>query len=40
MTDTPDFDEIIERRGTCCSKWDDMEAAYGVSAEGGLPMWV
>ncbi|MDQ1900773.1 MalY/PatB family protein [Paracoccus sp. WLY502] len=38
---TPDFDEIIDRVGTQCSKWDDMEAAYGVSPhEGGLAMWV
>ena len=36
----PDFDEIIDRTGTRCSKWDDMEAAYGVSPEGGLAMWV
>ena len=41
MTDTPDFDEIIDRRGTACSKWDDMQAAYGVAPdEGGLAMWV
>ncbi|WP_410219453.1 MalY/PatB family protein [Paracoccus sp. (in: a-proteobacteria)] len=39
MTD-PDFDEIIDRRGTCCSKWDDMEAAYGVASGDGLAMWV
>ncbi|SEN30035.1 cystathione beta-lyase [Paracoccus alcaliphilus] len=37
----PDFDEIIDRTGTACSKWDDMEAAYGVSpGDGGLAMWV
>lgn len=37
----PDFDEAIDRIGTQCSKWDDMEAAYGVSpADGGLAMWV
>lgn len=37
----PDFDEVIDRIGTHCSKWDDMEAAYGVSPdEGGLAMWV
>lgn len=37
----PDFDEIINRIGTNCSKWDDMEANYGVSADdGGLAMWV
>ena len=34
------FDEIIDRRGTHSEKWDMMEAAYGVAAEGGIPMWV
>ncbi|WBU55999.1 MalY/PatB family protein [Paracoccus sediminicola] len=37
---TPDFDEIIERRGTNCNKWDDMQAVYGVSPDDGLAMWV
>lgn len=37
---TPDFDQIIERRGTNCNKWDDMEAIYGVPADEGLAMWV
>ena len=37
---TPDFDEIIERRGTNCNKWDDMQAIYGVPADEGLAMWV
>lgn len=37
---TPDFDQIIERRGTNCNKWDDMEAIYGVPAGEGLAMWV
>ncbi len=37
--DTP-FDEIIDRRGTHCAKWDKMETVYGVSAEDGLAMWV
>ncbi|MDO5606397.1 MAG: MalY/PatB family protein [Paracoccus sp. (in: a-proteobacteria)] len=37
---TPDFDEIIERRGTYCNKWDDMAAIYGVPADDGLAMWV
>lgn len=37
----PDFDELMDRVGTRCSKWDDMQAAYGVSpADGGLAMWV
>ena len=35
-----DFDELIDRVGTGCSKWDGMEAAYGVSPEGGIAMWV
>lgn len=34
------FDEIIDRRGTHCVKWDMMEALYGVSAEDGISMWV
>jgi len=36
----PDFDEIIDRTGTTCSKWDDMQAVYGISAEDGIAMWV
>jgi len=36
----PDFDRIIDRRGTHCSKWDVMQAAYGVGADDGLAMWV
>ncbi|MCG6111969.1 MAG: pyridoxal phosphate-dependent aminotransferase [Paracoccus sp.] len=36
----PDFDRIIDRRGTHCSKWDDMQAAYGVDPDDGLAMWV
>ena len=35
-----DFDEIIDRRGTHCSKWDTMQKLYGVSPEDGLAMWV
>jgi cysteine-S-conjugate beta-lyase len=34
------FDEIIERRGTHCSKWDMMEKNYGVPAATGISMWV
>ncbi len=34
------FDEIIDRRGTHSSKWDSMEALYGVSPDDGLAMWV
>ncbi len=36
----PDFDEVIERVGTRCSKWDDMEKVYGVSPVDGISMWV
>lgn len=35
-----DFDQIIDRRGTGCMKWDMMEARYGVPAESGVAMWV
>ena len=35
-----DFDEIIDRRGTHCSKWDMMQALYGVAPDDGLAMWV
>ena len=34
------FDDIIDRTGTKCAKWDAMEALYGVSPEDGLAMWV
>lgn len=40
MTDTADFDELIERRGTLCSKWDDMVCTYGVPEFDGIAMWV
>jgi len=36
----PDFDELIDRTGTTCSKWDDMQATYGVSPRDGIAMWV
>ncbi|WJS84773.1 MalY/PatB family protein [Paracoccus sp. TOH] len=36
----PDFDELIDRTGTACSKWDDMQAIYGVSPRDGIAMWV
>ena len=39
QTTTP-FDEVIDRRGTHCVKWDMMETLYGVPAETGLAMWV
>lgn len=35
-----DFDQIIDRRGTRCSKWDDMQSTYGVDPDEGLAMWV
>lgn len=34
------FDEIVERRGTHCAKWDMVETLYGLSANDALPMWV
>jgi cystathionine beta-lyase len=34
------FDEIVDRRGTNCQKWDGMAAHSGVSPEDGIPMWV
>ena len=34
------FDEVIDRRGSHCVKWDAMEAKYGVSPKDGLAMWV
>lgn len=34
------FDEIINRRGTHCSKWDMMEKIYGVPTDTGIAMWV
>jgi cystathionine beta-lyase len=35
-----DFNEIIDRRGTHCEKWDSMEERYGVSPGDGIAMWV
>lgn len=34
------FDQIIDRRGSNCVKWDQMQARYGVSAQDGISMWV
>ena len=34
------FDEIIDRRGTHCAKWDKMEPIYGVPRDTGIAMWV
>lgn len=36
----PDFDQPIQRIGTRCAKWDEMQASYGVSPDDGLAMWV
>lgn len=33
-----DFDTIIDRRDTCCQKWDSMEPLFGTNDL--LPMWV
>ena len=35
-----DFDEIIERRGTNCSKYDSLGKLYGVTDPDAIPMWV
>lgn len=40
MTTAPDFDEMIDRRGTHSAKWDMMETYYGVSPSDGIAMWV
>ncbi|MFV0302611.1 MAG: MalY/PatB family protein [Paracoccus sp. (in: a-proteobacteria)] len=37
---SPDFDEVIDRIGTRCSKWDDMQTYYGVAPQDGISMWV
>ncbi len=35
------FDEIIDRRGTDCIKWDGFERYFpGLDTKGCLPMWV
>ncbi|WP_415401595.1 MalY/PatB family protein [Tateyamaria sp. SN3-11] len=34
------FDDIIDRRGSHCVKWDMMEKLYGVPVDTGLAMWV
>ena len=34
------FDQIIDRRGTNCSKWDAMTAATGVDAPDAISMWI
>ncbi len=35
-----DFDEVIDRRGTHCMKWDMMERIFGVPSDSGIAMWV
>ena len=35
-----DFDEVMNRVGTHSSKWDTMQAKYGVSPKTGISMWV
>lgn len=40
MSTPPNFDEVIDRRGTHSSKWDMMEPLYGVPATDGIAMWV
>jgi cysteine-S-conjugate beta-lyase len=35
-----DFDRVIERRGTHCSKWDNMKKLSGIDPSDGIPMWV
>lgn len=40
MTVLPNFDELIDRRGTHSAKWDMMNALYGVPASTGIAMWV
>ncbi len=34
------FDEIIDRYGSHCVKWDMMESIYGVPKDDGIAMWV
>lgn len=40
MTDTPDFDALIDRRGTLCNKWDDLPELYPRAGDDALSMWV
>ena len=35
-----DFDAVIDRVGTYSTKWDTMQAKYGVSPGTGIAMWV
>ena len=38
--DPAQFDEIVDRRGTHCMKWDAMAEKCGVAPEDGIAMWV
>ena len=38
--DPAQFDEIIDRRGTHCMKWDAMAEKCGVAPGDGIAMWV
>jgi cystathionine beta-lyase len=38
--DPAQFDEIIDRRGTHCMKWDGMAEKCGVAPGDGIAMWV
>ncbi len=35
-----DFDELIDRRGTHCAKWDMMDRLFAVPPGRGIAMWV
>lgn len=40
MPAAPDFDRLVERRGTHSIKWDMLAARYGITAPDALAMWV
>jgi len=40
MSQSPDFDEIIDRVGHHSVKWDGMQGLYGVDPREGIAMWV
>jgi cystathionine beta-lyase len=35
-----DFDRVVERRGTHCSKWDNIARLSGIESPDAIPMWV
>jgi cystathionine beta-lyase len=37
---TVNFDEVIERRGTGCVKWDEAPSGFPEGGESIIPMWV